>query len=81
MHNPVTKHLLVMAAHLVTPDPTVAQFHTQVRGGGVEVTAPIKPLQAAVVAVDNSPEATCSTHGAVSSTDRWLQVYLLDSVL
>lgn len=47
------KHLLVMAAHLVTPDPTVAQFHTQVRGGGVEVTAPIKPLQAAVVAVDN----------------------------
>lgn len=49
--------------------------------GGSDSSHEVPSKTAAVVTVDNSPEATCSTCGVVSDTDRWLHIDLQDPVL
>lgn len=78
---PSPRHLLGMA-HLVSTDPTVAQLHTDGWGwSGSDSSHEVPSKTAAVVTVDNSPEATCSTCEVVSDTDRWLHIHLQDPVL
>lgn len=66
MDNPVTK--APDSKGTLSTDPTVAQLHTDGGGGvcGSDSSHEVPSKTAAIVTVDNSPEATCSTCRVVS---------------